>query len=233
MLVARDAVLASGLYAPIADAVAEAASPALHGPSAALIDLGSGTGHYSGVVAAHARSRPRMLMADRSPAAVRWSMLAERGSDGVVLDTWAPLPIRDAVADVVLDVFAPRNPPEFARILRPGGRLIVVVPRPEHLRELRTGGRMLDVPGGKATAVLEQFSGLLHALEPRHIHAIVRPTPAQAAALHDMGPSAHHGSPEDGHSGADDTNGTDHANGTARTVDGITVSVDVLTFVAR
>ena len=39
-------------------------------------------------------------------------------------------------ADLVLDVFAPRNGAEFHRVLRPGGRLVVVTPTPAHLAEL-------------------------------------------------------------------------------------------------
>jgi 23S rRNA (guanine745-N1)-methyltransferase len=39
--------------------------------------------------------------------------------------------------DVILSILAPRNPPEFARILKPGGELILGVPGPNHLIELR------------------------------------------------------------------------------------------------
>jgi 23S rRNA (guanine745-N1)-methyltransferase len=46
------------------------------------------------------------------------------------------LPVRDAVADRVLVVFAPRNGPEIARVLAPGGRLVVVTPAADHLGEL-------------------------------------------------------------------------------------------------
>jgi 23S rRNA (guanine745-N1)-methyltransferase len=41
------------------------------------------------------------------------------------------------VADVVLDVFVPRIPVEFHRVLRLTGRLIVVRPTGRHLAELR------------------------------------------------------------------------------------------------
>ena len=43
----------------------------------------------------------------------------------VVADSWARLPVRDGVLDRVLVVFAPRNGPEIARVLRPEGRLVV------------------------------------------------------------------------------------------------------------
>ena len=65
------------------------------------------------------------------------------------------MPIRDGVADVILNIFAPRNLSEFHRILAPNGTLVVVVPRAEHLQELRENGRMLDVPADKAPTLIE------------------------------------------------------------------------------
>jgi hypothetical protein len=55
----------------------------------------------------------------------------------VAWDVFRPFPLADGVADIVLDVFAPRNPAEFHRVLRPTGRLIVVRPTRRHLAELR------------------------------------------------------------------------------------------------
>jgi 23S rRNA (guanine745-N1)-methyltransferase len=48
----------------------------------------------------------------------------------------AGLPLADACADLMLDIFAPRNGAEFHRVLRPGGALLVVTPHPDHLAEL-------------------------------------------------------------------------------------------------
>ena len=67
------------------------------------------------------------------------------GCPGVVLDSWQPLPIRDAVASAILCVFAPRNPMEFRRILAPGGTLVTVTPREHHLRELQETGALLGI----------------------------------------------------------------------------------------
>ena len=49
----------------------------------------------------------------------------------------ANLPVRDGAAGCVLNVFTPANYAEFTRVLAPGGRLIKVVPGPDHLVELR------------------------------------------------------------------------------------------------
>src|SRR5699024_9055192 len=52
-------------------------------------------------------------------------------------DVFTRFPLRDGAADLVLNVFAPRNPAEFARVLAPGGHLLVVRPAPDHLAQLR------------------------------------------------------------------------------------------------
>ena len=48
-----------------------------------------------------------------------------------------PYPLADQSVDAVLNMFAPRNPGEFHRVLRPNGSLIVVRPTVDHLAELR------------------------------------------------------------------------------------------------
>lgn len=218
MLDARATLLESGAYAPIAMAIVDAVSSAgMNGSTDAprVADLGCGTGYYSAFLggAIHAAE---FLLADRSADAVRMSRRAIPSSTGVVLDTWRPLPLRDDVADVVLDVFAPRNPPEFARILRPGGVVVVVVPTAEHLHELRDEGAMLDVPAEKAELVAERFGEAGLTRRARIAVSYVLDASAETQALLvDMGPAAHHADRRP-----------------APRIDGatVTVSVDVLVF---
>ena len=215
-------MLDSGAFARIATAIADAvqASPiAPDGATVRIADLGCGTGHYSAQLS---RSIPGLefLLGDRSPDAVRMSRRALDGATGVVLDIWRPLPIRDAVADVVLNVFAPRNAPEFGRILRPGGRVVVVVPTTDHLRELRAEGVMLDVPPEKAERVSAQFAEA--GFERRSRTSVEYPldaTETTQASLIDMGPAAHHPTHR---VAADDI-----------TTRQLTVSVDLLVFTLR
>ncbi|MGW4930512.1 methyltransferase domain-containing protein [Agromyces sp. NPDC004153] len=218
MLDARAALLDSEAYAPIATAIADAVGSAGtdRGTDALRIaDLGCGTGYYSAFLA-DALPTADFLLADRSPDAVRMSRRAIGRSTGVVLDTWRPLPVRDDVADVVLDVFAPRNPLEFARILRPDGVIVVVVPTAEHLRELRAEGAMLDVPAEKAELVADRFreAGLRRRARTTVTYPL-EATAATQALIADMGPAAHH------------ADRRPHQPEHARTV---TVSVDVLVF---
>ena len=221
MLAARSDLLDSGAYSPIASAITEvvtAVPPRASGAAVRIADLACGTGYYSATIA-RAVPEAAILLADRSSDAVRISLRALPAATGVVLDLWRPLPIRDGVVDVALNVFAPRNGAEFSRVLGPNGRLVVVVPGEAHLQELRRSGSVLEVPPGKAERVGEQ----LHAFgfEPASttsIQYLLETDAATRGLLAGMGPSAHH---VDGLSPAE-------ASGDVRT--DVTIAVDLLVF---
>ncbi|MGO4534107.1 putative RNA methyltransferase [Leifsonia sp. 2MCAF36] len=185
MLDARDLVLESGAYSPIAAAVTSAAQ------GERIIDAGAGTGYYLRAALASSTAATGLAM-DLSPQAVARAVRSSGRVDGLVADTWRPLPVRSESADTVLDVFAPRNLPEFHRVLRPAGTLVVVVPRADHLAALRAEGRMLDIPSDKAEDVIAA-SAALYALHSReHVSYDVGLDDALRDALVGMGPSARH-----------------------------------------
>jgi 23S rRNA (guanine745-N1)-methyltransferase len=232
MLEARDELLGSGAYGPIGEAIEAACAPAARASSEPLrvVDLGCGTGYYSARLAT-AFPGATFLLADRSPIAVRIASKAVPNATGVVLDLWRPLPIRDATADVSINVFAPRNPEEFARITRPGGSLVVVVPTDRHLRELRDRGGMLEVPSGKVEQVTAQLTrGGFSADTHRLVEYLVSLDARRIRSLVAMGPSAHHVSDEAGGTRFEaDARGPESPAPSDSTVD-VTVSVDVLRF---
>ncbi|MFF2653522.1 putative RNA methyltransferase [Streptomyces sp. NPDC058045] len=135
MAQARDRFLATGRYEPIRRAVAHLAADALP-ERGTVVDVGCGTGYYlSGVL--DQRPGTRGLGLDTSVRALRSAARTHARAAAATWDVFRPFPLGDGVADVVLDVFAPRNPAEFHRVLRPHGRLIVVRPTGRHLFELR------------------------------------------------------------------------------------------------
>ncbi|HEU5223222.1 MAG TPA: hypothetical protein VFU07_06015 [Candidatus Lumbricidophila sp.] len=157
-----------------------------------LVDLGSGPGFYAAAATA-GRSNVAVLVADRSPAALRASRAMLPHAERVVLDLWRPLPLNTACADVALNIFAPRNAEEYARIIRPGGTLIVAVPRANHLVELRDAPGMLSVPAGKRQQVAAQFAQVGFGVPTvTAVHDSVWVDGEIARHLAEMGPSAHH-----------------------------------------
>jgi 23S rRNA (guanine745-N1)-methyltransferase len=194
MVADRAAFLAAGHYRGVTRVLADAVV-AGGVPPGTLLDLGGGTGqHLAGVL-------------DRLPDAVGIgldsSRYAARRAAGahprilaVVADTWARLPLRDAVVDRVLVVFAPRNGPETARVLAPGGRLVVVTPAADHLAELIGPLGLLQVDPDKArrlAAALEPQLSPAGATGHRERLELDR---AAVATLVGMGPHARHLTPE-------------------------------------
>ena len=110
----------------------------------------------------------------------------------VVADTWDGLPLADGCVDLVQVVFAPRNPSEFARVLRPGGTLVVAVPGEGHLEPLRSAGGLLEPAPDKAARL---DSELAAAFEPGPVRVVDQRTEVPAAVAVDlalMGPSGVH-----------------------------------------
>ena len=133
MVADRAAFLGSGHYDGVTAALAEAVLA--DGPPHTLLDLGGGTGHHLAAILDRVPEAVGVVL-DASPYAARRAARAHPRAMAVVADSWARLPVLDGVLDRVLVVFAPRNGPEIARVLRPGGRLVVVTPAADHLAEL-------------------------------------------------------------------------------------------------
>ncbi|WP_026535355.1 putative RNA methyltransferase, partial [Arthrobacter sp. H14] len=192
MVEAREDFLSGGHYDLLAGAVSGHTQRAVEGKaSPAIADAGAGTGFYLDAVL---QSIPgaRALALDISKYALRRAARSLPEVLCLVWDIWRPLPVADGALDVVLNIFAPRNPSEFARVLAPGGRLIVVTPLPGHLEEIRRTASLLEVQA-------EKSDHLAKALEPHFsremyddVEFSMSLTPANIRLAALMGPAAHH-----------------------------------------
>lgn len=146
MVSARDRFLASGHYRAVADRLAALAGG--HSRTPRVLDVGTGTGYYLARLL-DASPAARGIGLDVSVAAARRAARAHPRLGAVVADAWQVLPVVDGSIDVVLDVFAPRNAAEFARVLAPGGVLVTATPAPDHVQEVRDALGLLDIQAGK------------------------------------------------------------------------------------
>lgn len=191
----RAAFLGAGHFDAIAATIAEhvlEASAKLPFREWCILDAGFGTGHHLAKLAVALPPPVIGLGLDIAKDAARraarhWLTLAF-----AVADLWAEWPVRDAAIDLVISIFAPKNLPEAARVLRPGGWLALVYPGPEHLIELRDRFGLIAQHEDKTRRYSElarRYVGppTIYQLSSR---AIINGTAIRAAIL--MGPNARH-----------------------------------------
>ncbi|MEU6023414.1 putative RNA methyltransferase [Micromonospora sp. NPDC047134] len=201
MVAARAQFLAAGHYDIISTALAEAAARHLPSPPAGtarayplVVDAGAGTGRHLAAVLAAVPAAVGLALDIAKPAVRRAARAHPRGS-AALADTWQRLPLADASVALLLNVFAPRNGPEFRRVIDPAGRLLVVTPTAEHLTELVDALGLLRVDPAKVDRVAASLgdhfveeSSTVHRQELTLSHA-------EVATLVGMGPSAWHADP--------------------------------------
>lgn len=185
MVAARADFLATGAYQELAEALGRLCADT----DGLIVDAGAGTGYYL-AHALDAAPRATGLALDVSAVALRRAARAHPRLGAAVWNLWEPWPVGDEVASVVLNVFAPRNGPEFHRVLAPGGLLAVAAPAPDHLREL--GDLVLSVDERKD----ERLDGTLGEYFARtgrtEVRRVVEMTAGQQRQAVEMGPAGHH-----------------------------------------
>lgn len=138
MIAARHGFLEEGYYQPIADRLAEHLLPHLeHAPL--IVDAGCGEGYYlqqlRGRILDAGQSEPHLVGYDIS----KWAMqvAARRFPATWLVASNRNVPLADASADVVMDMFGFADFAAFARLLKPSGLLVRIKAGDDHLRELR------------------------------------------------------------------------------------------------
>ena len=199
MVERRQRVHAARVLGAIHDAVADAAGapspydrpPATSGADGLVCDVGAGPGTYLAAVLDRLPERTGLAI-DVSKAAARRAARCHPRASAIVADVWGGLPLRTGSVALLLDVFAPRNASEFARVVVEGGRLVVVTPDADHLAELRSAVGMLDVPSGKAEQVAHELERGFRLVTTTQVRERVRVPGELAVDLARMGPSGHH-----------------------------------------
>ncbi|PZH03066.1 hypothetical protein C1I97_20585 [Streptomyces sp. NTH33] len=92
----------------------------------------------------------------------------------------------------MLNVFAPRNSPEFHRVLRLGGALLVITPAPRHLGELQRHLDLLSVNPAKEERLRRTLSVRFRRAHTEAVEYVMPLSTQDIEALSFMGPTAHH-----------------------------------------
>lgn len=198
MVESRAAFLAAGHFDHLAEALAEAAAdPGGAGPASntCVADAGAGTGFYLAAVLGQLPGRAGLAL-DASKFALRRAARAHPRAGAVVCDVWHGLPVADGSAGLLLNVFAPRNGPEFHRILAPGGRLLVITPTPQHLQELTGTLGLLTVDAQKQERLSRTLGPGFTPVSERHLTSTSPMSHADVLAAVQMGPSAWQADPQ-------------------------------------
>ena len=143
MVAARRAFLSAGYYGVFGQALGELALeyglPADEKSPLRLLDAGCGEGWYDRCIAQQfAREGRGLELAgfDIAKPAVRLAAKALPTARYAVASSFHQ-PVRTGWADLLLNCFSPFAQEEFLRVLRPGGRMIYVVPGAEHLYQMK------------------------------------------------------------------------------------------------
>ena len=127
MAAARHAFLEKGYYAPLCEELCQLAVE-LTGDAPAVLDNGCGEGYYTaGIYRAlcEAGKTPVMAGIDISKPILRLAAKREKNVQFAVASSYR-LPAADGSVDLLINCFSPLAIEEFRRVLRPGGRLLLL-----------------------------------------------------------------------------------------------------------
>lgn len=139
MVLARRAFLDQGYYQPLADAVCSQIGELAQKKLVCVIDAGCGEGYYTRQIAQTLQAcgqLQQIVGMDISKSATQYAAKRDKRTQYITASTYQ-MPVKDRSADLVVSLFAPTPAQEFARVLRPDGAVLCVVPGQMHLWELK------------------------------------------------------------------------------------------------
>lgn len=186
MVLARQEFLDAGHYNCLRDALCVLAAQLCPG-EVSLLDAGCGEGFYTAAVKNALLARGHLCHGggvDISREAVAAAARRDKSLTLAVAGISA-LPVPDESVDLLLNIFAPDDDGEFARVLRPGGLLMKAVPRERHLLGLKEA--VYDrpylnpppayAPEGFEEVCFEDVDRTLVLNDPKYIRSLFMMTP--------------------------------------------------------
>lgn len=209
MLLARRDFLDREHYQPLSDSINELISDYLHHeerevgvlPYITLLDAGCGEGYYLGrlqhfLAQQFPHTESCCVGVDVSKEAVRMAAKRYKAAHFVVANLKDRLTFANDSLHVLLNVFAPRNADEFARILTLGGIAVIAIPTATHLAQLRTVLHLLNIEEQKQQKIEEQFSDHFELLHTKTLSYMIRLRHEEIVLAATMTPNYWHRSDE-------------------------------------
>jgi 23S rRNA (guanine745-N1)-methyltransferase len=205
MLQARRRFLEAGHYQPLMARLAADVEELLRDRETAravselgpcVLEVGCGEGYYLGNLAEKigpaADPRTVFIGTDLSKSAVKLAAKRYPLCTFFVADVHRRIYLQDQTVSVLLDVFAPRNPGEFARVLEPGGSALIVIPSAKHLASARAELGLLGIEEDKERRVLERFGEAFELRDRAELSYPIELLAESASDVVSMGPSHWH-----------------------------------------
>ncbi len=140
MVNARRDFLEKGYYAPLAAAFSQTAAEAICNiPQPVVLDAGCGEGYYTDAMQKaleQAGCTPELFAVDISKFAADKCARRCKSAECAAASVFR-LPLAEESCDLVTSLFAPYAGEEFRRVLKPGGKFLMVIPGEMHLWELK------------------------------------------------------------------------------------------------
>lgn len=163
MVQARHSFLEAGYYQPLSDRLNALAGQLLSHKNGhhCVVDAGCGTGYYLNRMMhflGHRAISSAGIGFDLSKSAVHKAAMQNKQVRWFVADSKQRLLLPDNSASLLLNIFAPRNLPEFERILQPCGAILCVIPSETHLAALRSQLKVMGIEADKESRTVQQFA---------------------------------------------------------------------------
>lgn len=135
----RKTMMHAGLYNHVVEATVQVLEESFGQSSEkhqrlTILDAGCGEGFYSRTL--NEQYGYQVIGLDVAKDGI--AVAAAGGGDVLwLVGDVANIPLTDHSVDAILDVFTPANYAEFSRVLKPCGKLIKVIPGPQHMIEIR------------------------------------------------------------------------------------------------
>jgi len=161
-----------GVTTPILQSIGEILEPSIDD---VVLDAGCGEGFYLGSLALQSGFRSYGI--DISVPAIDAAARRYPASEWIVANADRFIPYEAGSFSAVISVTARMNSPEFRRVLRDEGRLLVALAAPEDLIELRGVGR------DRVDRTVEEFAGAFRLAERRNVRTTAD---LEAASVEDV-----------------------------------------------